>query len=177
MFFKRKSQQFKDSDAELSPEADKFLKAALEEFNAKQKVLQERWGFGTALNWGLEQEEGIFRLDFENNKQVQAAAQILGTYSEKDQEFEWAWNNPNVVRALKRDSREVRKIGKRLGIAYLQAGITPVAGEQGLSYYCSIGVKAAGSEGVYRGAAGPVDVIILLKELRLRGANQATAGI
>jgi len=42
----------------------------------------------------------------------------------------------------------------------------PVPSEEFASYLCAIGVKATDSIGVFRGKAGPVDVMITLKNAR-----------
>ena len=43
-----------DLDAPLSPEADKFLGTATEEFNAKQAVLRRDWRFDSYKQWAYE---------------------------------------------------------------------------------------------------------------------------
>ena len=166
MIFKRKRCPAPDLDAALSPRADRFLREALEEFSTKQANLESEWGFGQAASWDIDQGEGIFRMYFDDGRLLEADAQLLGSYSHSEKNLEWAWNNPNVFLKMKRDSRRIRKAGKDLGIDYLQAGFTPVLGEEFLSYLCSLGLKATDSEGVYRGSAGPVDVLLLLKNLR-----------
>jgi hypothetical protein len=42
-----------------------------------------------------------------------------------------------------------------------------VPNEDFVSFFCAIGLKATGSVGVFRGSAGPVDVMILLKNPRV----------
>lgn len=91
---------------------------------------------------------------------------MLGSYQASDHTWEWAWNNPHVERAVARDSALVREAGTRFSIPYLQAGKTPMPTPDGVRYFASIGVKAAGSEGAYIGSAGSLEVVILLKQLR-----------
>ena len=163
-----------DLDAPLSPRADAFLAEALREFNAKQALLQQEWRVGSQKSWGFHQSEGTLRLAFHDDAQLEADIQVLATYSRADRTLEWAWNNPNVAKPLKRDSTLVRKLGKELGIAYLVAGKTPVAGEEALSYLCGVGLKATNSVGVFRGkAGGPIDVLLLLKNPRWTGTAKA----
>ncbi len=150
----------------LTPEADAFLARALEEFNAKQESLRSAWRIGTERNWSLDQSEGVLRLDFENGQRLEADAQILGSYSKDESSWEWAWNNPNVHRPMKAASLEVRSLGRKLRIDYLQSGKIPVPGEEFLSYLCAIGLKATDSMGVFRGKAGAIDVLLMLKNLR-----------
>ena len=163
---KKKSGPKIDLDAPLSPEADKFLAEATAEFNAKQEALRRDWRFDSYKQWGYEQTSGILKLDFEDGAAFNADGQILGSYSAGGHSWEWAWNNPHVEAAMARDSQLVKQLGERLGIAYLVAGMIPVPSEEFASYLCAIGVKATDSIGVFRGKAGPVDVMITLKNAR-----------
>ncbi len=67
---------------------------------------------------------------------------------------------------MTRDSELVKQLGERLGIAYLVAGMIPTPSEEFVSYLCAIGIKATDSIGVFRGKAGPIDVLITLKNAR-----------
>lgn len=163
---KKKSEAQIDVTSPLSPEADKYLGDATTEFNAKQKVLNEDWRFDSYKQWGFDQYSGILKLDFADGTQFQADGQILGSYASANSSWEWAWNNPHVEEAMKRDSELVKKLGDRLKIDYLLAGMIPAPGEVFVSYLCAIGIKATDSIGVFRGKAGPVDVMITLKNPR-----------
>ncbi len=163
---KKKSEAKIDFDAPLSPEADKFLGTATEEFNKKQDALRREWRFDSYKEWRYDQFSGILELDFKDGAQFNADGQILGSYSSGDHSWEWAWNNPNVEAAMTRDSQLVKQLGERLGISYLVAGMVPVPSEVFASYLCAIGIKATDSIGVFRGKAGPIDVMITLKNAR-----------
>jgi hypothetical protein len=155
------------SDAPLSPEADQFLAEAMEEFNTKQDALDRDWHFDDHKQWGFDQLSGVFRLELGNSTEFQADGQILGSYSPSNASWEWAWHNPYVDPAVARDSKAVKELGERLGLAYATTGMIPVPGEELVSYLCAIGLKATGSLGVFRGTAGPVEVMILLKNPRM----------
>lgn len=160
----------KASDAgleNLSPEADAYLAAAFEEFNARQRVMKQEWHFDTYERWGFEQLTGTFRLEFADGRQLLAEGQILGSYSATGNSWEWGWHNPYVDPAIARDSQKVKEVGEQLGLPYMTAGVVPVPAEEFVSFLCAIGLKATGSVGVFRGSAGPVDVMILLKDPRV----------
>ncbi len=154
------------SIANLSPEADQFLSHAMELFNERQRSLQREWRFDSYKQWGFEQLSGTFRIEYEDGKQLHADGQILGSYSSSGPSWEWGWHNPYVDPAIARDSKLVKELGERLGINYLTTGTVPVPDEQFLSFLCAVGLKATGSVGVFRGSAGPIEVMILLKNLR-----------
>jgi len=153
-------------DGPLSPEADKFLAEATEEFNTKQAALDRDWHFDSFKQWGFDQLSGTFRLEFDNGTEFQADGQILGSYSAEEKSWEWAWHNPYVDPSIARDSKTVKELGERLGLSYTAAGMIPVPAEEFVSYLCAIGLKATESLGVFRGTAGPIDVLILLKNPR-----------
>jgi hypothetical protein len=155
-----------DSNDELSPEADKFLGDATAEFNARQEALNTDWGFDSYKRWDYDQFSGVLCLTFADGTQFRADGQFLGSYCAGDGTFEWAWNNPNVEHKLTKDSQLVRQLGEQLGIDYLQVGVIPIPDDAFVSYLSAIGIKATDSIGVFRGNAGPVDVLLLLKNPR-----------
>jgi hypothetical protein len=165
MFGSRKKPKV-DFDAPLSPEADKFLEGATAEFNRKQETLCTDWRFDSYKQWGFDQISGILKLEFKDGSEFHADGQILGSYSKGDNSWEWAWNNPHVEASMKKDSQKVKEVGKRLGIEYLLHGMIPIPGETFVSYLSAIGLKATNSIGVFRGPAGPIDALILLKNPR-----------
>lgn len=151
----------------LSPEASQFLTAAMDEFNDRQKAMREEWRFDNYKQWGFEQLSGTFRIEYEDGKQLQADGQILGSYSSTGDSWEWGWHNPYVDSAIARDSKAVKDLGERLGLTYVTTGTIPVPNEEFVSFLCAIGLKASNSVGVFRGSAGPIDVMILLKNPRI----------
>lgn len=158
--------QFPDSENELSPEADKYLGDATSEFNAKQAALDKNWGFDSYERWDYDQYRGVLCLTFADGSQFHADGQVLGSYCQGDGTFEWAWNNPHVENKLKNDSLLVRGLGESLGIGYLQVGRITIPNDDFVSYLSAIGIKATDSVGVFRGSAGPIDVLLLLKNPR-----------
>ena len=175
MFGRKKRKPNIALDAPLSPEADQFLAEATVEFNTKQEALSRDWRFGKSKEWGYDQESGIFRMHFADGSQFNADGQILGSYCAGDSSWEWAWNNPNIDAPVAKDSHAVKALGERLGIEYLTAGMIPIPGEAFVSYLCAIGIKATESIGVYRGDAGPIDVLITLKRPRIEQSAEASA--
>jgi hypothetical protein len=161
-----KSESKMQSGTHLSPEADKYLGEATSEFNTKQEAMRRDWRFDSYKQWGYDQYSGVLKLDFADGAQFCGDGQILGSYVAAKHSWEWAWNNPNVEEAMKRDSRLVKQVGERLDISYLVSGMVPAPTEEFVSYLCAIGLKATDSIGVFRGKAGAVSVMITLKNPR-----------
>jgi hypothetical protein len=165
-WFKKPRVQPVDFDAPLSPEADKFLAEATAEFNVKQESLHRDWRFGEEAEWNYDQSTERLSLVFADGAKIEADGQILGSYSTSDGTWEWAWNNPHVSSQVSRDSKSVKAAGDRFAVPYLQLGKIPVPGPEMVSYLCAIGLKASDSAGIYEGEAGPIKVMIMLKNLR-----------
>lgn len=151
----------------LSPEASQFLKAAIGEFDVRQRALREHWQFDSYKQWGFEQISGTFRIEFEDGKQLLADGQILGSYSASAESWEWGWHNPYVDPAIAKDSCKVKDLVERLGLNCVGGGTIPIPSEDFISFLCAIGLKATDSMGVFRGSAGPIDLMILLKNPRM----------
>jgi hypothetical protein len=165
--FRRKQPQPEiDLDAPLSPEADKYLAAATAEFNPKQDALRKDWRFGSETRWAWDPPSGLFTLEFADGSQFAADGQLLGSHSAESFSWEWAWNKPSLPPAAMRDSKLVKELGERLGIAYLVWGMVPIPGDLWVSYLSAIGCKATDSSGVYIGKAGDLKVVIALKSPR-----------
>lgn len=166
MFTRKETAPKIDPNAPLSPEADKYLGEAAAEFNTKQNMLRRDWRFDAYKQWRYDQFSGILKLDFADGAEFCADAQILGSYAAANHSWEWAWNNPNVEVPMTRDSQLVKQLGERLGIAYLVSGTVLAPTEEFVSFLCAIGIKATDSIGAFRGKAGPIAVVLTLKNAR-----------
>lgn len=156
-----------NADAPLSTEATDYLAAAHDELKSSQRALKQDWRFDEQERWGFDQLSGDFRLEFGDRKEFHADGQILGSYSESAATWEWAWHNPYVAPPIARDSRIAKETCERLGITVAAQGVVPVPHEQMVEDLCALGLKASGSIGLFRGSAGPVEVMILLKNPRV----------
>jgi hypothetical protein len=153
--------------AALSPEADQFLAEATREFNAAQKRLDDEWQLPGYERWEYDPASGVLELTYADGSKLFANGQLLGTHCVADRTFEWAWNSPHFRKApIAAASREVKALGRRLGISYLVRGMIPVPTEVALSYVCAIALKATGASGLFRGAEGDVHPLLLLTDLR-----------
>ena len=159
---KPKKRTRKVDDGELSPAADKWLGDATAEFNRKQKVLNEEWGFNAFERWEYHPPTKTFSLTFSDGTRFEADGLVLGTYSPSDGSWEWAWNNPNVEPEIAVPADKLKDIGKRLKISYMSIGMVPAPTRDFASYLCAIGMKVTDAIGVYLGGGDPTEVAIVL---------------
>ena len=150
-----------------TPEAASYIAEAHAEFKAKQRAAKQEWRFEDFERWGFDQLTGTFRLEFADRKELHADGQILGSYSESAGTWEWAWHNPYVSPAIARDSQLVRETGQRLGLACTASDVVQSADEKFIAECCALGLKTTGSLAIFRGSAGPVEVLILIKSPRI----------
>jgi hypothetical protein len=162
-FFKKKQPP---QSAPLTPAQDAFLAACTQEYNEKLEHLNRDWGFAGHAQWGFDQLTGLFTLERKDGSKVLADGQIIGSYSSTAHSWEWAWNNPHVEAAMKRDVELVRAFGEKEKLEYLQRGTVPAPDKLFGMYLSGIAAKVIGSEGVFAGDAGPILVFVSLKNLR-----------
>jgi hypothetical protein len=152
----------KRNPADLSPEADQWLAAALAEYNSKQKILHDEWGFGAFERWAFDTTTKTFTLHFADGTEFEADGQVLGTYCPGDNSWEWGWNNPNIEPPIAVPAEKLKSLGKGLRISYLTAGRVPAPTREVAAYLCAIGMKATDAIGVYLGGEPPVEAAIVL---------------
>jgi len=152
----------KRADRNVSAEANRWLTAATAEFNRKQDVLKQEWGFGSFERWAFDPATKVFSLTFTDGSGLDADGQVLGTYSPTDGSWEWAWNNPNIEPEAAVPADMLKQFGRRLGLSYLKLGMVPAPTREFASYLCAIGTKATDAIGAYLGGGDPVEVAIVL---------------
>jgi hypothetical protein len=147
-------------NAPLSPEATQYIAEATAEFNAKQEALRRHWRFGSFNHLDYDETKGILKLGFSDGAELQADGQLLGIYSPTGRSLEWAWNNPRFSDLVTRASKQVKNLGKYLGIAHLHIGTVPVPSDDILAYYVALGAKATESAGILTARRGEVELVI-----------------
>ena len=70
----------------------------------------ERWGFGKASRWVLDQDSGRIVWSFEDHV-ASAPAQILGSWNSQVNTFVWSWDNDTIKAPLCVTAEEVRAFG------------------------------------------------------------------
>lgn len=163
-FFKKKKRKI----AELSPEQDHFLGTAIEEYNNSLAEFNDGLRFSDFDEWGYDQYSNKFVLKNNDLVEIEADAQIIGSYSRSGKSWEWSWNNPHVEKESSRDSHLVRKYGEKEELWYLTEGLVPVVNDTQPIYFAAVGKKITNSQAVYAGPAGDITVYLLLKNITER---------
>lgn len=166
-FFKKKKSDDEKFSKPLSPEADKFLADALQEYGQKEDALEQGWRLSQCAEYALNDQTGLFHIKLNDGTAWEADAQILGSYNEDDHTWQWAWGNTDCAGVWSRDSQIVRETGKRLDISYLhELPMQPMPGPEFVAYLCAVGMKASGSTGMFEAHQGSIVIFVMLKNLR-----------
>lgn len=165
--FKKKKKADERFSQPLLPEADRFLAEALEEYGQKEEALEQGWRLSACAEYALNDETGLFHMKLNDGTSWEADAQILGSFNEDDQTWQWSWGNPHCAEIWSRDSKVVQAAGERLGIWYVhELWDFPVPGPEYVGYLNAIGIKASESAGWYEVRDGSVVIFVMLKNLR-----------
>lgn len=142
-----------------------LLDRSMEELRAKTQAHVEGWGLGKCDRWDLDQEDG--RLVFTSpTLTATAPAQIIGTYSTQSGTFLWGWDHPSVEPALQKDAKKVRKFGEENGLELLTTQKVECTEDEAWEF-TALACLLCGSQGAYRGPAGPALVFMTFGKVTL----------
>lgn len=150
---------FVQGERKLPTDFPALQKVSIEELQLKTRGHVEAWGLDRISRWDLDQDTGELTFSFDDGLRAVAPAQIIGTYNSEDRTWLWAWDNPSVDDALKKDALKVRKYGEEHHVERLTKAKW-VGTEEEAWAMTALAVKLCGEQGAYRGAAGETKVFI-----------------
>ena len=151
------------------------LRAELQALNSKVKEVAElqakneankSWGLGSFDRWDVDQEVGDLVFSKDDGTMVTAPAQIIGSFSTNDNTWLWAWDNPSIVDAMKRDALKVKQYGEERGIEKLTTRKWTGTEEDAWAM-TALAVKLTGAQGAYRGPSGNSYVFMTFGEVKI----------
>ena len=157
---------FVQGEGKLPPDFPTLQKMSIEELRLKTRGHAEAWGLDRVSRWDLDQDTGELAFSFEDGFRATAPAQLIGTYNSEDHTWLWAWDNPSVDDALKKDALKVRKYGEEHRIERLTKSKW-VGTEEDAWAMTALAVKLCGEQGAYRGPAGATKVFIAFGTVKL----------
>jgi len=114
----------------------------------------------------MHQDGGLLRFTCADGMIAEAPAQAVGSYNEKGRTRMWAWGNPSINDALKRDVQRVRQYGEEHQIGRL----TTPERQADMEWAWSMTVltaKLCDAQGAYCGSAGPMKVFLTFGDVKL----------
>ncbi|HVS52048.1 MAG TPA: hypothetical protein VHD62_06800 [Opitutaceae bacterium] len=107
-----------------------FVEGSVEGLQLQTSVHQSAWHLGEEERWNIDQVRGELIFTFPDII-AWARAQIVGTLDTHAGTWMWAWANPSVADALKKDSLRVRAYGEERGIRRLTTPSWPAEEKDG----------------------------------------------
>lgn len=160
-FFRRKPKF-----APLTPAQDAFLTEALREYNESLEKLNTQWRFSEITQWGFDQDQARFVLVRKDGSHVEADGQLYGSFSSRENTWEWAWNNANIVAGVKKDVLLARDYGLKEKLEYLTRPKVPALDRDFAAFLAAAAAKVAGAQGVFAAGTGKLSLYIGLKNIR-----------
>jgi len=151
---------------DLSPEFAALLDASRVHLAALTEAHQGGWRFGQHANWSMNQDEGLLRFAFADGMVAEAPAQAVGSYSEVDRSWMWAWENPSINEFLKRDALRMRAYGEEHAIGRLTRPQWRADMEWAWSM-TALTAKLCDAQGAFCGSAGPTRMFLTFGEVKL----------
>lgn len=175
-WFKRKPKPDPRFAQPLSPEADQFVAAALEEYGQKERALERIWRLSAVKEYALNDQSGCLHVKLTTGAAWEADAQILGSFNEADQTWQWAWGNTDCAELWARDSKVVAETGRRLGIWFLhELPMMVLPGAETVAHCSALGLKITDSAGWFEARSGPIVIFVMLKNLRWVSTDEHAA--
>lgn len=150
----------------LTPEQDAFMTAALKEYNESLARLNENWRFTECSQWGFDQDQARFVLVRKDGSHVEAEGQLYGSFTSKENTWEWAWANDKIAEAARRDAFLTKAFGEKLKLEYLTRPKLPALDRDFAAFLAAAAAKVSGAQGVFAASAGKLSIYIGLKNLR-----------
>jgi len=154
-----------DQKSGLSPEADAFLASCTAEFNTKQEKFHEQW-VNDSDAWNADLEKGVLYLQKKGKTFVTFDVETVGSYSATDQNWEWAWNNPNVKKSVAVPRAALQDLAEKYDLFYLRRGFVPITDDMMPYYLSSIALKVRGALGVYVAEHEDLKIFLLVRNPR-----------
>lgn len=153
-------------------EFQKLLATSLDELQQKSHAAHKAWGLGSFDRWNIDQQVGDLVFSQADGTTVTAKAQIIGSFSTKDNSWLWAWDNPSILDPLKRDALQVKAYGEKHRLEKLTTRKW-IGTEDDAWAMTALAVKLCGAHGAYRGPAGDAYVFMTFGEVNVSKPPQA----
>lgn len=144
----------------ISQELDEELFQALiglEKKRASQKIPWEQ-----IASWSADQSTGLVKFSFEDDTELSARINLVGTYSRGG--FMWGWHNPSIKDELKSDALKLKNYGLQKGWSIFSEPMFPATTRDGWALM-ALAAKVLNTEGAYAGDAGEAVTYLTLHNL------------
>jgi hypothetical protein len=144
-----------------------FLDTCLQELNPRQQAYVAQWGIDGCERWEVDQARGTiaFFNTTKGHKKLAGSVQIIGTYNATDRMWHWSWANSSIPAELQKDALELKAYGAK----HMRMRLTEKGWKGDFEdawKMTALAVKLLGADAAYRGPAGPMDVFMVIRDLK-----------
>lgn len=148
-------------NGKLSEEADRFLTESNTEFNEKQNQLREQY-LSDQVRYDIDFEKGTLVI-VRPQSRVTFEMKLLGSCRNRDNSWEWAWNNPNIDRKIAFPRSELAPLASKHQLHYLDAGAVVLPDEKFPWHLGGIALKVSPSaSGIYSASSAGMRYFLVL---------------
>lgn len=143
--------------AHLSPEFANLLDASSQNLAMITQLHAEKWRFGQHKTWNFKQKEGLLCFTFADGVTAECPAQAIGSYSQTDSTWFWAWGNVSIDASLKQAAERVRRYGEEHKFPLLTVSDWQATMDDAWAM-TAIAVMVSNGAGAYCGQMGPLSM-------------------
>ncbi len=154
----------------VSEEVAEFLVAARNEYNFKQQSFHEKW-LSNYDRYDIDTPAGQLVLTKGDTLTV-FDVQTMGSVCKTDSTWQWAWDNPNVPEYASRATSELKAVGAKYGLGYLQEGNFPLMNESTPWFLGGFALKVSKMDAIFVARAGEMEYYFLIANPRVLSADQ-----
>jgi len=144
-----------------------LIEASFAELQMKTQAHQQSWGFGDFDRWDMDTQQGDLVFTNPDGFTATCPAQAVGSFNHDDGTWLWAWANPSLPEALKRDVRKVKAYGEEHGFNLLTEPKHELGDEMRAWELAALATKLAEAQGAYRCPLGSTAFFVTFSEVRL----------
>ena len=153
-------------------EYNRLLNACIEKVEEKNRLLMEKYGFGSFGRWDLDQTKGDLVFSDNGVTKLVCSIALLGSFSSSSGTWMWAWANSSISESLSRDTLTVKEYGELNGVSDLSVKKTPATEGEAWAL-AALACQILGGLGLYRGPTGKGFVIMMIKDILPSGPAAA----
>lgn len=133
-------------------EFQSFVGTANAELLAKQKVLAEEYGLGSAKRWWFDQATANLQFfDAEDNLSIETDVIDVGSYSPISNSWKWAWGNDSVLPSLRQRAEKLKELEAITGFEIFGEKDPFSVNDESMAWeLTAISLKHLGAVGCYR---------------------------
>lgn len=143
--------------AHITPEFANLLDASGQHLAMLTQLNQEKWHFGQHKTWNFRQDEGLLCFTFADGVVAECPAQAIGSHSQNDSTWFWAWGNASINPPLKQAAEHVRRYGEEHKFPLLTTSDWQATMDDAWAMTAA-SVMLTNASGAYCGQMGPLSM-------------------